>query len=49
METHAGIAVAVLNADDDVNAGAVASELLLGHLGVVLLRLDELMVQVQVV
>ena len=53
MEAHVGITIAVLYADDEVtddcHAGAVARELLIGHLRVVLLRLDEQMVEVQVV
>ena len=53
METDIGIAVAVLHPDDKVandgNAGAVALELLVGHLGIVLLRLNELIVEIQLV
>ena len=53
METHVGVAVAVLNAHyevaDDGNARTIAGELLAGHLGIVLLRLDELVVEVKVV
>ena len=53
METHVGVAVAVLNAHyevaDDGNARTIAGELLVGHLGIVLLRLDELVVEVKVV
>ena len=53
METHVGVAVAVLNAQyevaDDGNARTIAGELLVGHLGIVLLRLDELVVEVKVV
>ena len=53
VETHVGIAVAVLDADDEVandgNPRTAARELLVGHLGIVLLRLDELVVEVQVV
>ena len=53
MKAHVGVAVAVLYAHDEVandcHAGAVARELLVGHLRIVLLRLDELVVEVQVV
>ena len=53
METHIGIAVAVLNPYDEVandgHAGTVAGKFLVGHLRIVLLRLYELMVEVQVV
>ena len=53
MKAHVGVAVAVLYAHDkvadDCHAGAVARELLVGHLRIVLLRLDELVVEVQVV
>ena len=53
MESHVGIAVAVLYAYDKVaydgNTRTVAGELLVGHLGVILLCLDELMVEVKVV
>ncbi len=48
-----GVAVSVLYPDDEVTndgyAGAVAGELLVGHLRIVLLRLYELMVEIQVV
>ena len=50
VETYVGIAVAVLYPDDEVaydgHAGTVARELLVGHLCIVLLRLDELVVEV---
>ena len=50
VKAHVGVAVAVLYAHDEVaddcNAGAVARELLVGHLCIVLLRLDELVVEV---
>ena len=53
VEAHVGIAVAVLNAHDQVaddrHAWTVARELLVGHLRVVLLRVDELVVEVKVV
>ena len=53
MKAHVGIPVAILYPDDEVandgHAGAVAGELLVGHLGIVLLRLYELVVEVQVV
>ena len=53
METDVGIAVAVLHAHDEVayegHARAVAREALVGHLRIVLLRLYELVVEIQVV
>ena len=53
VEAHVGVAVAVLNAHyevaDDGNARTIAGELLVGHLGIVLLRLDELVVEVKVI
>ena len=53
VETHVGIAVAVLYTHDEVandgHAETVACELLVGHLRVVLLRLNELVVEIQVV
>ena len=53
MKAHVGVAVAVLYAHDEVaddrHARAVAGEFLVGHLRVVLLRLDELVVEIQVV
>ena len=46
MKAYVGVAVTVLYAHDEVtddcHAGAVARELLVGHLRIVLLRLDEL-------
>ena len=53
VEAHIGVAVAILNAHyevaDDGNARTIAGELLVGHLGIVLLRLDELVVEVKVI
>jgi len=53
VEAHVGVAVAVFNAynevADDGNAGTVARELLVGYLGIVLFRLDELVVEVKVI
>lgn len=53
METYVGIAVAILYPHDevayDVQARAVAGELLTGYLRIVLLRLDKLVVEVHVV
>lgn len=48
-----GITVAILYLDDEVaydcHAGTVAGELLVGHLRIVLLRLYELMIEIQIV
>ncbi len=53
VEAHVGVAVAVFNAynevADDGNAETVARELLVGYLGIVLFRLDELVVEVKVI
>lgn len=53
VEAHVGVAVAVFNAYNEVandgNAGTVARELLVGYLGIVLFRLDELVVEVKVI
>lgn len=53
MESHIGVAVAVLDAYDQIadntHAWAVAKELLVSALGVVLLRLKKLMVKVKIV
>ena len=53
VETDTGIAVAILYLNDEVAydgyTGTVASEHLVGHLRVILLRLYKLMVEVHVV
>ena len=53
VEPHVCVSVSVLDADDeiadDTHAGAVSKEFLVGALGVIFLRLEKLVVKVEVV